>query len=144
MSEPRDHLESIDQPTVHHEETDVNIRAIFGFGGALLVVAIVVHVAVWGSSGISMPGRRWSRDHRRAATDEARRPPEPRLQVAPGEGGGIQGPGGRDSDRLLVGEPRDRNGEDADCRGDAGDGAERLARSRGGRRPAEVNAGCSP
>ena len=33
----RTHLESIDQPTVHHEETDVNIRAIFGFAGALAV-----------------------------------------------------------------------------------------------------------
>jgi len=86
MSEPRDHLESIDQPTVHHEETDVNIRAIFGFGGALLVVAIVVHVAVWGlfryfdaretlEQGPSSP----------LATDETRRPPEPRLQVAPRE-----------------------------------------------------------
>ena len=86
MSEPRDHLESIDQPTVHHEETDVNIRAIFGFGGALLVVAIVVHLAVWGlfryfearetlAQGPSSP----------LATDEARRPPEPRLQVAPRE-----------------------------------------------------------
>jgi hypothetical protein len=86
MSEPRDHLESIDQPTVHHEETDVNIRAIFGFGGALLVVAIVVHFAVWGlfryfdaretlEHGPSSP----------LATDEARLPPEPRLQVAPRE-----------------------------------------------------------
>lgn len=86
MSEPRDHLESIDQPTVHHEETDVNIRAIFGFGGALLVVAVVVHLAVWGlfryfearetlEQGPSSP----------LSTDEARLPPEPRLQVAPRE-----------------------------------------------------------
>jgi hypothetical protein len=86
MSRPPDHLESIDQPTVHHEETDVNIRAIFGFGAALLLVAIVVHLAVWGlfryfdaretvEGGPASP----------LATDEARLPPEPRLQVAPRE-----------------------------------------------------------
>ena len=28
---------------VHHEESDVNIRAIFGFGVGLVVVAAVVH-----------------------------------------------------------------------------------------------------
>ena len=32
-------------PDVQHEESDVNIRAIFGFGAALVVVAVVVHVA---------------------------------------------------------------------------------------------------
>ena len=85
MSEPRDHLESIDQPTVHHEESDVNIRAIFGFGGG----------------AARRRGRRPPRrlaalqrtstrretlgaaDHRSPlATDEARLPPEPRLQVS--------------------------------------------------------------
>ena len=86
MSESRDHLQSIDQPTVRHEETDVNIRAIFGFAGVLLVVAIVIHVAVWGlfeyfdyretrESGQALP----------LATGEPRLPPEPRLQVSPRE-----------------------------------------------------------
>jgi hypothetical protein len=84
MSDSRDHLESIDQPTVHHEETDVNIRAIFGFAAALLVVAIVVHVAVWGL--FMYFDYRETRVYGPAsplATGEARVPPEPRLQVNP-------------------------------------------------------------
>ena len=84
MSEPHDHLESIDQPTVHHEETDVNIRAIFGFGGVLLAVALVIHIAVWGL--FKYFEARETREHGPAsplATDELRMPPEPRLQVAP-------------------------------------------------------------
>ena len=47
MTEPRPHLESVDQPSVHHEESDVNVRAIFGFAAGLLVTTLVVSVAVW-------------------------------------------------------------------------------------------------
>ena len=86
MSDARDHLESIDQPTVHHEETDVNIRAIFGFAAALLAVAIVIHVAVWGL--FRYFDDREARVYGPAsplATGEARLPPEPRLQVNPRE-----------------------------------------------------------
>jgi hypothetical protein len=86
MSEPRDHLESIDQPTVHHEETDVNIRAIFGFAGVLLVIAIVIHLAVWGL--FEYFDDRETRESGQAsplATGEPRLPPEPRLQVSPRE-----------------------------------------------------------
>ena len=86
MTEPRPHLESIDQPSVHHEESDVNVRAIFGFGGGLLVTAIVISAAVWmmfayfdrretDRSGPASP----------LATTEVRQPPEPRLQIAPRE-----------------------------------------------------------
>ena len=86
MTEPRPHLEPIDQPSVHHEESDVNVRAIFGFGAGLLVTAIVVSAAVWmmfayfdrretDRSGPASP----------LATTEVRQPPEPRLQIAPRE-----------------------------------------------------------
>jgi hypothetical protein len=76
-------LDAIDQPTVHHEESDVNVRAIFGFGVGLFVVAVVVHLAVWGLFRYF--------DRREAArvttfpvvAGEARLPPEPRLQVEP-------------------------------------------------------------
>ena len=86
MTDSRDHLEAIDQPTVHHEETDVNIRAIFGFAAGLLAIAVVIHVAVWGLFRYF--------DYREArvygpastlATGEVRLPPEPRLQVNPRE-----------------------------------------------------------
>jgi hypothetical protein len=85
MSADYNHLESIDQPSVHHEESDINIRAVFGFGAALVVAAIVIHVAIWGlfeyfdaretrgSANTALP----------MAASEPRLPPEPRLQVTP-------------------------------------------------------------
>jgi len=36
-----------DDPETHHEESDVNIRGIFGFAIALTIVALVMHVIVW-------------------------------------------------------------------------------------------------
>ena len=39
---PLDH-----DPHVHHEASDVNIRAIFGFGAGLAVVVAIIHVLVW-------------------------------------------------------------------------------------------------
>jgi hypothetical protein len=86
MTEPRADLESIDQPSVHHEESDVNVGAIFGFAAGLFVTAIVVSVVVWlmfayfdrretQRSGAASP----------LATTEVRQPPEPRLQIAPRE-----------------------------------------------------------
>jgi hypothetical protein len=86
MTEPRPHLESIDQPSVHHEESDVNIRAIFGFGGALLVAAIVIHLAMWGVF-VYFDDREADRSAAPSplAPTEVRQPPEPRLQTAPRE-----------------------------------------------------------
>ena len=36
-----------DNPEVHHETSDVNIRAVLGFGLGLIVVAFVLHVGIW-------------------------------------------------------------------------------------------------
>jgi len=41
MSEPRDN------PAVEHEESDVNVRAILGFGAGLLAVGIVIQLLMW-------------------------------------------------------------------------------------------------
>ncbi len=85
MSDERQHhLESIDQPSVHHEETDINIRAVFGFGGGLLVTTIVVMLAMWGLFRY-LDGRaeRLGGSLRPLATNEVRLPPEPRLQITP-------------------------------------------------------------
>ena len=78
------HLEHIDQPTVHHEESDVNVRAIFGFAGALIIVAIVVHLAAWGLF-VYFGNREAARapEFPMAVAGEPREPPSPRLQVAP-------------------------------------------------------------
>jgi hypothetical protein len=78
----------VDQPdSRHHEESDVNIRAIFGFGAGLAVSLIAVSLLV-GVLFVYM-------DRREAATSapayplaggqEIRLPPEPRLQKTPRE-----------------------------------------------------------
>ena len=74
------------QDVVHHEESDVNIRAIFGFGAGLLTLGAVIYVVVWllfayfdrrEDSAAS------ARTYPLAVGQENRLPPEPRLQVNP-------------------------------------------------------------
>jgi hypothetical protein len=79
-------MAEIDQnPAVEHEESDVNIRAIFGFGLGLLAVGVVIHVLVWllfisftAGEQVHAPPQ-----YPLAAADAERLPPEPRLQTAP-------------------------------------------------------------
>lgn len=77
-------LESIDQPTVHHEESDVNIRGIFIFAAGLALVAVMIHLAVLALFDY-FDGREKAQvtAERRLPVEEPRLPPEPRLQVAP-------------------------------------------------------------
>jgi hypothetical protein len=69
---------------VVHEETDVNVRAILGFGLGLLAVAVVIHLFVWMLFAYfsSRVGDR-TRQYPLAAGQETRLPPEPRLQANP-------------------------------------------------------------
>jgi hypothetical protein len=71
--------------SVHHEISDMDIRAVLGFGVGLLVVGILIHVFVGllflylarhatAQTGLQYP-------HGRA--QENRLPPEPRLQTNP-------------------------------------------------------------
>ena len=78
-------LERIDEPTVHHEESDVNVRAIFIFAGGLAVVAVIIHLAVWGLFDYFDRREADGTAAHALAAGEARVPPEPRLQVAPRE-----------------------------------------------------------
>src|SRR5262245_50332422 len=71
-------------PGVHHETSDVDIRAIFGFGLGLTIVTAVVAAAVWllflyFSARESRPV---FTEYPLAAQD-TRLPPEPRLQTNP-------------------------------------------------------------
>ena len=79
-------LEEIERPDVHHEESDVNIRAIFGFAGGLIALGAVVYLAVWLLFGY-FTRREDAASARRtyplAVGQENRLPPEPRLQVNP-------------------------------------------------------------
>ncbi|HKT81943.1 MAG TPA: hypothetical protein VJP86_17060, partial [Vicinamibacterales bacterium] len=66
------------------EHSDVNVRAILGFGAGLAIVGAVVYLVVWLlfvylSAGSSAAAPRYPL----AAGHEDRLPPEPRLQTDP-------------------------------------------------------------
>ena len=71
--------------TVHHEESDVDIGAIFKIGTALIILAAAIHVVVW--LVFAYFNNREATDLRTlyplAAGQELRLPPAPRLQVTP-------------------------------------------------------------
>jgi hypothetical protein len=75
----------VDNPDVHHEESDVNIRGILVFAVGLLVVAIVIHIAMWGLFRFfdARQARRQVIEYPLAVQEENRLPPEPRLQTNP-------------------------------------------------------------
>ena len=76
-----------DNPDVSHEGTDVNVRAILGWGAGLLVAAVLIHFVVW-LLFLYLSGRETTRDavdYPLAAGQATRVPPEPRLQTTPRE-----------------------------------------------------------
>jgi hypothetical protein len=74
-------------PAVHHEHSDVNIRAILGFGAVLVVAAAVIHLLTFVLFRYfeSREGRRVTPEYPLAAAQAGRVPPEPRLQTDPRE-----------------------------------------------------------
>jgi hypothetical protein len=75
-----------DNPEVHHEESDVNIRAIFGFGGGLMAVAFVVLLLIYVLFGFFDGRERLTGPAEYPLAAEANKePPEPRLQTNPRE-----------------------------------------------------------
>ena len=71
-----------DNPEVSHETSDVNVQGILRFALALAVVAVVIHIALYGLLFYYE-----QRESRRAAPSfgpgKEEPPPEPRLRVAP-------------------------------------------------------------
>ncbi len=82
-----DHAHGDGHGSVHHEASDVDARAIFGYGAGLFAVLAVVALAVW-LLFLDLE-RRADRAEPRvsplAAEQDTRLPPEPRLQVNPRE-----------------------------------------------------------
>src|SRR5207249_3333432 len=76
---------SIDNPNVHHETSDVNIRGILGFALGLAFAAVVIHFLVWllFAYFASREARHATPEFPLAAEQQNRRPPEPRLQTNP-------------------------------------------------------------
>lgn len=72
-------------PAVHHEESDVDIGAIFKIGTGLVILAAAIHVVVW-LVFVYFNGREAANLRTRyplGAGQELRQPPAPRLQVTP-------------------------------------------------------------
>ena len=74
-----------DNPEIAHEQSDVNVRAIFGFGIALAVVALIAHVFLWWLQGFyaAQSDRARSVVFPMAAGQQDQLPPPPRLQSDP-------------------------------------------------------------
>jgi len=75
----------VGNPDVHHEESDVNIRAIFAFGIGLTVATIFISFLVWVLFQYfeARESRKVTPQFPLAAQQENRLPPEPRLQTNP-------------------------------------------------------------
>src|SRR5687767_4545457 len=77
--------EKSDNPEIVHEESDVNVGAIFRYGIGLAVVALIVHVFLWWLLGV------YERQNTGAQTQafpmatgqQNQLPPAPRLQQNP-------------------------------------------------------------
>jgi hypothetical protein len=72
-------------PEVHHEESDVNIGAILGFGAGLIVAAMLIHLLTYVLFRYfdSREARRVTPQYPLAVARETAVPPEPRLQTNP-------------------------------------------------------------
>ena len=82
---PHAHGPEAENPSTHHETTDVNIAAILGFAAGLVAVAIVVHLLVWVMFRFfdAREARDKAVEYPLAIEQEQRLPPEPRLQTNP-------------------------------------------------------------
>jgi hypothetical protein len=80
MSEPRNN------PEVVHEESDVNVRAILGFGGGLLAIGVAIQLMMWLLFNFyTKEAALAPRTFPLSAEHQQQLPPEPRLQVHPQE-----------------------------------------------------------
>jgi hypothetical protein len=77
----------VQNPDVHHETPDANIRGVLVFAGGLIVAAVFIHFAVWVLFRLlaDQNAHRAVPEYPLAATQERRLPPEPRLQPVPPE-----------------------------------------------------------
>ena len=84
MSELPD-LEPADNPEIAHEESDVDVRAIVGYGAGLAAVCLIVGLFLWWLQGFftAQTGREQTLVFPMAAGQRDQQPPTPRLQDDP-------------------------------------------------------------
>ena len=80
-------VSGVENPEVGHEKRDVNLRIVVGFGLALTIAAIVIHLFVWVLFDVfgRFEAQSALREFPLAQTSEVRLPPSPRLQDKPRE-----------------------------------------------------------
>jgi hypothetical protein len=85
MDEPRPDPRDLENPHVHHEESDINVRAISKFGIGLTLAVVVSLFLLWGlfSYFMKREARIEPPPRQQVGVDARRLPPEPRLQPAP-------------------------------------------------------------
>jgi len=78
------HSETVN-PDVHHETSDANVRAIFGFALGLIIAAVFIHFGVWLLFIFLAANEKphTAPEYPLAAGQQQRQPPEPRLQTNP-------------------------------------------------------------
>jgi hypothetical protein len=78
-------MDKQEHPEIHRESSDVNVGAIFAFAAGLIVAAVIINGLVWLLFVVFASGAatRNVRQYPLAITEEARLPPEPRLQTTP-------------------------------------------------------------
>lgn len=93
MADTHTHLVEDHDPTVHHEDSDINVRGVLWFAAIFVVVAVVLHVAMY----YLLVGFRLYENNRQTTpitevTVEPERqfPPEPRLQPFPHPVGSLE------------------------------------------------------
>jgi hypothetical protein len=79
------HSEHVEVHHVDHEESDVNINAILGFGAALVAAAVIISLLTFVLFRFFdvREGRPREAEYPLAVAQENRVPPEPRLQTDP-------------------------------------------------------------
>ena len=82
---PHAHGAPGDSQAPHHEESDVNVRGVFAFALALVIVGAFIHFVVWVlfSFFAGQASRKAAPEFPLAIQQENRVPPEPRLQTNP-------------------------------------------------------------
>ena len=78
-------MTDVNRELVHHEESDVNVRGLFGFAAGLTLVVVFVAFVVWllFQFFASREARKTTPEFPLATQQENRLPPEPRLQTNP-------------------------------------------------------------
>lgn len=83
MNDHRPNDGEIENPSVMHEEKDIRVKAIAWFAVALLVAAVVIHIAVWALFvGFGRLNAGAAREYPLMSEERPQSPPAPRMEAS--------------------------------------------------------------